>query len=158
LIKVVRLLSVTSFLPLIPAISRYDTDLVEHVIYFSQGKWEWIGNLARRFPYLPDSTVLWQEILWDGNSNEIPDSRIPGTVAQNFQFLVKQNLPYTVEAHGYLASQIEDAMPDSGIMAPPELEQRVKNASHFLLPTGLFATFNGPNIQITPNLVLPPLA
>jgi len=132
-------------------------DLLGKFPYLQAGsdKWDWIGNLARYFPYLPDGTVFWNEVLWDGTSSQIPDRKIPATVAQNFQSLTSLNLPYTLEAHGYLTSQIEDAKQDSGIMAPPDLTQRVKKASRFLLPTGLFATFSGPATVIRPDLVLP---
>jgi Caspase domain len=133
-------------------------ELVARFPYLRAGasQWDWIGNLAKWFPYLSDGAVFWNEVLWDGTSTQIPGGHVPETVGRNFQFLASQILPYTVEAQNYLASQVEDAFQDSAILPPDALVERIKQARRFLLPTGLFATFSGPKEQITPNLIVPP--
>jgi hypothetical protein len=121
----------------------------------NSSKWLWIDNLSQLFPYLSDGSILWNEVLWDSESDFINGIAIRDVVRGTFEGLATRSLPFTVIGNAFLRSQIQDAFSDSGFNPPEVLRERVAKVSSYALPTGLFVALSGKAELIGPHLILP---
>jgi hypothetical protein len=134
--------------------------VVAGLILLRAERWEelhdWLGNLSRGFPYLPDGPVLWTEQqLQRADEN----ASMPMAALDTLLEIEKRGLPFTNETFGYAVRQADafltlDELDDPRRSRIQALAERLRKARRSFRSGGLFCVFAGKPGDITPGLVL----
>jgi hypothetical protein len=123
---------------------------------------DWLRNLSRNFPELPDGPALWLE-------KRLREAGLEGLEPADLDLFLEigqRGLPRTGEALGYAARQAEDLLAASAERALPALDPErrlrlqelsgwLRRAVRFFRGGGLFTVLSGPADAVRPALAEP---
>jgi hypothetical protein len=117
---------------------------------------DWLANLARFFPDIPDGATLWAEHMMRTDI----ETAVKGDVFATATQLLERGLPYTAEAFGYALRQVHELLefenPRAAMKERLErLRTRLADAARVFRNTGLCSVFVGPQQSVRPAVILP---